>query len=643
MATLRAIAIASPRAFCYRLRMTATSLRGRISVHPRGFGFFTVDVPTPTSAFIAPPELNPFLDGDIVKGDVTISDGGRSSATNLTLVTRSRAEVFGRVVTRANRPYLSIDRSVANTDWPLDGASRLSEGTYVVADVSGDRLVVSRVVPADSDIGIERCIARHGLRAVFNAEVESAAEEAAKRPISMQLRRDLRQLHTVTIDAASTRDIDDALSAHPADADGALRVLVSIADVDAFLPDRSTLDREARLRGTSVYLAGRVLPMLPESLSADAASLLEGKDRPALTVELRVDPEGRITSVDIYESLLRSHARLTYDAVDEFLTEGHSPNVPAAVEATLRWLRTAAARLSSVRQTRGGVNLAREEARIEVDARTGRPTAIAAQRDTAAHRLVERLMVAANEAVAGWLVARGLPGIYRVHDEPSAERVEALAKVAHNFGFEAGFGTRLTPRALAAFEAQFKDGRFEPAIRTVLGQALGPARYTPDPGPHFGLGAPLYLHFTSPIRRYADLVVHRIIKRYLEGHREYDELRAELAVLAADCDRSSAAAGKAEAERYRMLVARIYASRLGDEVFGNIVALKPFGLVVQIAGTGATGSIAIESLPGGPFRTDIGAQALIGAGNRFSVGDRIRATVASVNEELGRIDLVLLT
>lgn len=617
-------------------------MRGRISVHPRGFGFFVTDAPNATSAFIAPPDLNAFLDGDIVKADVTTGDGGRSSATNLALVTRSRAEVFGRLVLRSSRPYLNIDRSVANTDWPLDGASRLSEGTYIVADVSGDRLVVARVLPPDSDIGVERCIARHGLRAVFNTEIETAATESMTRTVSTNMRRDLRNLATVTIDAASTRDIDDALSAYPADTDGALRVLVSIADVDAFVPHRSILDREARLRGTSVYLAGRVLPMLPESLSADAASLLEGKDRPALTAELRIDPEGRITSVDIYESMLRSHARLTYDAVDEFLTEGNSTDVPHNVESTLRWLRTAAARLGSVRQTRGGVNLAREEARIEVDARTGRPTAISAQRDTAAHRLVERLMVAANEAVAGWLVARGLPGIYRVHDEPSAERVETLAKVAHNFGFEAGFGSRLSPRALSAFEAQFKDGRFEPAIRTVLGQALGPARYTPDPGPHFGLGAPLYLHFTSPIRRYADLVVHRIIKRYLEGHREYDELRAELAVLAADCDRSSAAAGKAEAERYRMLVARVYAGKLGDDVFGNIVALKPFGLLVQIAGTGATGSIAIDSLPGGPFRHDVGAQALVGTGQRFAVGDRVHATVASVNEELGRIDLVLI-
>ncbi len=620
--------------------MNDRTTRGRISVHPRGFGFLVVNAPSPASAFITPPDLNPFLDGDVVTARITSGDGGRLSATELALVSRARAEVFGSVVLRGGRPHLRVDRSVANTDWPLDAASELAEGAHVVAEVSGDRLFVSRVLPEGADLGVERCIARHGLRAIFAEPLERAATEAITRPVPMERRRDLRNVPTVTIDAASTRDIDDALAAYPADTNGALRVLVSIADVDVFVPERSILDREARLRGTSVYLAGRVLPMLPEAISSNAASLVEDQDRPALTAELRIDPEGRITSVDVYESLIRSRARLTYDAVDTFLSEGKSDEVPHAVESTLRWLRTAAARLGAVRAARGGVNLAREEARIEIDARTGEPTAVEARRETPAHRLVERLMVGANEAVAEWLVARGLPGIFRVHDEPSPERVRTLAQLAHNFGIEAGFGPRLSARSLAAFETQIAGTRFESAIRSVLGQALGPARYTPDAGAHFGLGAPLYLHFTSPIRRYADLVVHRILKRYLEGHRDYEDLRTELAVVAADCDRSTQSAGKAEAERYRMLIARLHASRLGDEIFGNIIALKPFGLLVQIAGTGGVGSIAMDALPGGPFRTDLAAQALIGAGHRFAVGDSIRATVAAVHEELGRIDLV---
>jgi ribonuclease R len=358
---------------------------------------------------------------------------------------------------------------------------------------------------------------------------------------------------------------------------------------------------------------------------------------------MRIDPEGRVTSVDIYESLIRSTARLTYDAVAELFSEGRSDAVPEAVETTLRWLRTAAARLSAVRAARGGVNLAREEAYVALDTATGEPTGIEARRETPAHRTVERLMVAANEAVAEWLVARGLPGVYRVHDEPTPERVKTLAELAHNFGLEAGFGPRMSPRALAAFDAQIEESRMGPALRTVLGRALGPARYSPDPGMHFGLGAPLYLHFTSPIRRYADLVVHRIVKRYLEGHRNYDDLRGVLSVLATDLDQAGRSAAKAETERHRMLVARLYASRLGEIVTGNIVGIKPFGLVVQILGTGVMGTVANDALPGGPYHHDHLAQALVSRERRFAVGDRIGVVVAATNEDLGRIDLVPTT
>ena len=227
----------------------------------------------------------------------------------------------------------------------------------------------------------------------------------------------------MTIDAATTTDIDDALSVIPPGADGALRVLVSIADVDAFVPEGSVLDQEARLRGTSVYLAGRVLPMLPEVLSSDAASLHPGRERPALTAELRLDPEGRVTAVDLYPSLLRSHARLTYDAVAELFHAGTSSEVPAAVVPTLRWLRTAAARLSAVRAARGGVDLGRDEAYVSFDPATREPTAIEPRGENEAHRLVERLMVAANGGGRGfpWL-PRPRPGlgVYRVHDQPDA-------------------------------------------------------------------------------------------------------------------------------------------------------------------------------------------------------------------------------
>ncbi len=302
-------------------------------------------------------------------------------------------------------------------------------------------------------------------------------------------------------------------------------------------------------------------------------------------------------SVDVYMSLIRSRARLTYDAVADYLATGSPGTIPPAVLPTLRWLRTAAARLSTVRAARGGVEIDREEAYISLDEATHEPTAIAARGDTDAHRLIERLMVAANEAVATWLVDRGLPGMFRVHDTPTPDKVEMLARFAHNFGIEAGFGRELSPRGLAAFEAQFRGSSIAPAIRTVLGKTLGTARYTVHPGLHFGLAAPLYLHFTSPIRRYADLAVHRIIKRYLGGDRSQLAGDPALETLAHHVNRAARRAGKAEAERHRMLVARLFASRIGEHFTGNIVSIKPFGLVVQMVGTGATGTVAMDALP----------------------------------------------
>lgn len=624
--------------------MKGKNVRGRISVHPRGFGFLNIDGPDgETSAFIAPPDLNPFLDGDIVSATVVASGASRTAATELTLIERWRTELIGAVTSHGGRRYLGVDRLVANTDWPFAEGSPgdLPDGTLVVAAVAGNALVLVRVLDTETDVGLERCVIRHGLRSHFSTALIEAAQLAAQTDWR-STRRDLRDLVTVTIDAASTRDIDDALSVIPAGSDGAIRVLVSIADVDAFVPAGSALDDEARRRGTSVYLAGRVIPMLPEVLSSEATSLLEGVDRPALTAELRISPEGEVTSVDLYESVIRSHARLTYDAVAELFNEGASTEVPAAVIPTLRWLRTAAARISMVRIARGGVELGREEAYVSFDPTTREPWAITARSETEAHRLVERLMVAANEAVARWLFERGLPGVFRVHDEPTAERVQALAEFARNFGLETGFGRSLSPRGLAAFETQFRTTSVAPAIRAVLGKALGPARYTVHQGLHFGLAAPLYLHFTSPIRRYADLAVHRIVKRYLAGDRELASGDPAIESLAEHLNAAAYRASKAEAERHRMLVARLFSGRIGEQLAGNVVAVQPFGLIVQMRGTGATGTVAMDALPDGPYRIEPGRHAIKSESRRYAVGDAVNVQISGSNEELGRVEVTIV-
>ncbi|MCP3963662.1 MAG: RNB domain-containing ribonuclease, partial [bacterium] len=470
-------------------------VKGRISLHIRGFGFLRTEpgdggdagpaTAPAASIFLPPPELSGFLAGDLVEATLVAEADGRFSASGLRLLERPRDSLFGIVQAAGKRRRLLPDAEVSNEAWNLEGAGKLAPGTAVVAEIEGRRAVRPKVVP-EKELAMTRILARWSLRGAHDALLVAAARRAKA---SKALRLDLRDVPTLTIDAPVTRDLDDALAVLPVQSDGAIRVLVSIADVDAFVPRGSELDREARARGTSVYLPDRVIPMLPKELSEERASLLPGAERPALTVEMRIDPEGRVRAVDLQQTVIRSDARVSYEEAAAFLDEGREEAVPAELRSTLRWLRAAAGRLSAVRAGRGGLAFVREEARMTFDPGTNEPAAIEARVETSANLLVERLMVAANEAVASWLRERGLPALYRVHDPPDPDRVRSLAAFAANFGFETAFGPELTPRALAAFEDQYSTARSAPAIRAVVQKTLGPARYTAHPAPHFGLGA----------------------------------------------------------------------------------------------------------------------------------------------------------
>jgi ribonuclease R len=312
-----------------------TVLTGRISVHPRGFGFVTC--PDGTSAFVSPPDLNRFLADDRVQFERT--GGDRPSATALTLLERPRDRLCGSVVVRGGQRFLRVDRVVANTDWPLVDADDVAEGAWVVGAIDATRVRATEVLTG-ARADTERVLCRHNLAGDASGELDAAV--AALPPFDARTeakRRDLRAQVCVTIDGPSTKDIDDALLAFAPDDDGGLRVVIAIADVSAAVAEGSPFDRDARQRGTSVYLPGRVVPMLPRALSEDRLSLLEGVERCALTAELRIDPEGRVLAVDVHEALIRSSARLTYDAVARFLDDGESDAVPAHTHDTLRLLR----------------------------------------------------------------------------------------------------------------------------------------------------------------------------------------------------------------------------------------------------------------------------------------------------------------
>ena len=619
-------------------------ISGRLSVHPRGFGFIVpVDQagPPAPSLFVPPPQMRGLMADDRVEADVVAGDDGRTLAARVTLVERRRTMVYGEVVERRGRLTLKVDPEIATGEWAFEGPARLAAGDAVLARPSGEGLRVVRTLTRDADRSWYRILARHELVEAFPTAAITEVERAQRTPHKVRERRDLREVPTITVDAPSTRDIDDAIGVLPPSRDGALRLLVSIADVAEFVEADGALDREARARATSVYLPDRVLPMLPDELSADHLSLLPGVDRCCLTAEMRIDPEGTILSVDVYESLIRSAGRVTYEEMARYLDEQEVVPATQVVAGALPLFRAAAARLGIARLRRGGVQFAREEARVHLDQKTGAPTELSTQRSTTAHQMIERFMVAANESIASWLAARGVPALYRVHEPPDAGRTESLDAIARNFGFEAGFGGKITPLSLAVLDSQIARTPWEGLVRSVMLRALGPARYTVDPLPHFGLAAPLYLHFTSPIRRYADLQVHRAVKRYLRGERPADALDPALRTLADHVNERSSAAGRAERDRTRVMQARLLADHVGARYRARVTRVRASGLTAQLEGPMVEGMLPVESLPGGPYRPDEHETALVGGRRRFVIGMPLAVRIRAVDADVGRIELEL--
>ncbi|CAA9355842.1 MAG: 3'-to-5' exoribonuclease RNase R [uncultured Frankineae bacterium] len=646
---------------------SVASRTGTFRPHVRGFGF--VDFAEPhhaaggaavTSCFVPPPLTGPLLDGDLVRASFVVEEDGRGTASGVELLERSRVEVFGVV---EEGLVLRVDPHVGSGRWALQGrVEDLPVGTAVLADITGDRTADPSDEwddPTDADALLERVRVRHRLPASHPAEVLAEADAQASRlpgagrrrgrdPLA---RRDLREQTTFTIDAPSSRDLDDALSVFPADPDGGIRVCVHIADVAAHVRPGTLVDAEARRAATSVYLPGWTRPMLPNRLSDDALSLVPDADRDALTVELRIAADGEITAADVYASRIRSDVRLSYETAAQVLAGTPTEEVAAPVVEALRWLRTAAARLGVQRLRRGGVEARRVEPELAVEVVEGVAEQVAATPSNPANLLIERLMVAANESVAGWLVDRGLPGVFRVHPPPGPDAAPALEAFCAAAGFHPGFGSTLTPLGLSALSSQLDAAADETsaAVWDVLLGFLGRATYTPTAGLHFGLSSPGYVHFTSPLRRYADLVVHRTVHAFLAGDRSPAAYpaHAELVELCAHLDAATRTAAMAERQMRKALwlvtLARAVAEDPRARFSGRVTGVGAKGLFVTLDGSHVSGMVTLRSLPGRGWRESPDGLSLVdGAGHRHGYGDAVTVEVDSADVESGQLELRLV-
>jgi len=482
------------------------------------------------------------------------------------------------------------------------------------------------------------------LPTAFPDAVEAEAERLRARgilPEDLEHRTDLRELLVFTIDPADARDHDDALSIRPLP-DGGWEVGVHIADVSAYVPEGGVLDVEALQRGTSIYLVDRVIPMLPEALSADLCSLRPGEDRLALSLLLDVDAAAKVRRQRFVRSVIRSRHKISYDQAQAVLDgTGH---IDADTDEALRRLLAISRALRAARAARGSLDFDLPEARVILNA-AGEPTDIQRVLRLETHRLIEDFMLLANESIARMAARARIPFIYRIHERPDPDRLEQLREFVGSLGYSLGGHAEPTPKDLQRLLARAAGRPEEALLATIVLRSMKQARYAVENLGHFGLAARYYTHFTSPIRRYPDLIVHRLATRAFieraptaEAHTGYD--LADIARLSSERERIAV---EAERDSVDLKKVEFMERHLGDDFEGTVASVTAFGFFVLLDDFFVEGLVHVSSLEDDYYIFLEDQYALVGERNRrrFRLGDRLRVRVAAVDREQRRIDFVL--
>ena len=602
---------------------------------------------------------------------------------------------------------------VAITDWPT--ATRPARGRVI--EVLGDRDAFG--------VDVEILIRKHYLPHIFPDRVLQEARKVAIPPSKensgapglasetwvsrTQHRRDFRDLPIVTIDGETAKDFDDAVLVRELE-NGGYELQVHIADVAHYVRPGTALDLEARLRGNSVYFPDRAIPMLPMELSTDVCSLRPDEDRLVLSCVMQLGPDGAVLSYEISEGVIRSARRMTYTQVHNILHgDPEAQEQFASLVPEFERMFALAQKMNARREQRGSIDFDLPEPVIEFDDQ-GRMRGIVRSERTWANRLIEEFMLAANECVAGWIESLGVPGIYRIHEKPDAKRVANFEEIAAHFGYSLGIGALpvkrvelrgdrrdrmrsgggdkrmreipedipVTPQMYQKLTARLAGKPEERILTYLMLRSLKQARYSEKNEGHFALATPSYTHFTSPIRRYADLIVHRIAKSLLaagvEGHREvpqgnglpkdsslssrrqqkiqsHKELanrlpvdEQELAAIAQEVSQCERRAADAERELIEWKKIRFMQDRIGEEFSGIILNVTKFGLFVELDDLFVEGLVPLATLQGDRYRFNENSHQILGgtSGHRISVGDAVRVILDRIDAVENKLQFALV-
>ncbi len=643
----------------YCLRDRLGLLVGTISGHRDGYGFVHMEDRTQPPVLLVHRQMQQVMHGDRVAVRVTGQDRrGRPEGTIVEVIERGTKEIVGRLYDEEGACFVipdnpRIGHRVLVPRQQLNGASggqivllKLIEQPSRTAQPLGH---VSRILGEHAAPGMETEIAihSHGLPFEFPAAVEREAGKFGEsvRPAAKRDREDLRELPLVTIDGEDARDYDDAVYCEP-QKEG-WRLIVAIADVGSYVDHGTALDDEAIHRGTSVYFPNRVLPMLPEALSNGLCSLMPKVDRLCLACEMRVSPEGKVTRTRFFEGLMRSHARLTYTEVAAYLAKPDEERYPiaASVGPQLQALHALFRALHAARIERGALDFDAPELKVRFDEQ-GRIAAFVEQSRNDAHRLIEECMIAANVEAAKFLKKHRIPTLYRVHGAPEEDRLEQLRQFLQGFAITLPQDRELTPQDFSAVLRSVANNEEARLIETVVVRSMPQAVYQPSNIGHFGLSLEHYAHFTSPIRRYPDLIVHRGIRHVLRGGTAED-LPPELQNMEAagqQCSIKERRADEATRDAMSWLKCQYMQDKIGQEFDALVSGVVDFGLFVQAKGLQIDGLVHVSALGTDYFSRDSSGYRLVGARSKrvFRLGDHLRVRLINVIIDERKIDFELV-
>lgn len=634
-------------------------ITGKLTTHRDGYGFVAPDEGG-EDIFIPARYLRENLHGDRVEVRVTAHrrDGKREGRIVGTLE-RGQTRIVGRFVQAKGvcRVVPDEQRITHDIHIPEKAAGKADNGQMVVAEITsyptGLQRAEGKIIevlgwPDEAAVEALTIIRKYDLPDRFPADVAAAAVEVSRSVTDADLkgRVDLRQKLTVTIDGETARDFDDAVSVRQEDGE-MMRLWVSIADVSQYVRPGTALELEAYQRGTSVYFPDRCIPMLPEELSNGICSLNPDADRLTLTAEMLIDKAGTVIESSFYTSVIHSSARLTYTAVKKVLVDNDPQTTAdyAPLVADLRLMEKLALRLMEKRRKRGSIDFDLPEPEIVLDLQGGTLAIVRAERNLA-HRIIEEFMLAANEAVASFIETRSIPSLYRVHEPPDPVKLNDFREFIYNFGYEFRMmDDKVPPGEFQRLLEQAEGKPEERMVNEVLLRCMKQARYAAENLGHFGLAASCYTHFTSPIRRYPDLVVHRILKGIISGalkEREKERLCATLPEVAAHSSKRERIAMEAEREIVELKKMQFMQDKVGEEYDGFITGVIVHGFFVELMEMFVEGMVHVSTLPLDYYNYIEKQHALVGERSRevFRIGDRVRVRVANVSLEKKQIDFV---